>query len=565
MVTKKVWNALYKTKHLEIPFETMQTIIESYQQDAQIEDELIRRLCKAIDDIDDADDMAIWWLIVISGETRCEKAIPALIRCFDIEDADIIYELAEWALLRIGENGVRAAMDWIETDPPWEIRICGYSILENALSFASPAFRDEIIAFLKKRIGREEALEELDQEKSAMDTALQVLAYAGGKEVLPFIREVVSSYEYDTEFDAALQIAEGRYKYPPHNLLADNWEEVCRKYMGMAYPPEEKKYGHSDKLLRQAERHMKSGQLDKAEASLKQLKEHQDRHWDGPEKLADIYEKQGRLTEAQTEIQEALKRIHSEWHLVPAAIDYEIVEEIEQKADRLLGRDTTVQLGRLADYLLGMLTPLGVLQFDAAMQELRRIISIPSTDDQVLSFLKDDARFSVQDDVIALAGADIQKILETRAKRNIEPRFRYSLSGHKLLAEGRPEEIYGDWAKQADQDIRILTRGKWTLDMVRKEIQKDVEGMTNTNQVIAKMVVFEEHLQELNGIVMNAWNKTPRWELAGRTAEEVRAEYSDRPISPHVFVAEFKKPGRNDPCPCGSGKKYKKCCGAGNK
>jgi preprotein translocase subunit SecA len=23
------------------------------------------------------------------------------------------------------------------------------------------------------------------------------------------------------------------------------------------------------------------------------------------------------------------------------------------------------------------------------------------------------------------------------------------------------------------------------------------------------------------------------------------------------------KIGRNDPCPCGSGKKYKKCCGAG--
>jgi len=24
----------------------------------------------------------------------------------------------------------------------------------------------------------------------------------------------------------------------------------------------------------------------------------------------------------------------------------------------------------------------------------------------------------------------------------------------------------------------------------------------------------------------------------------------------------LKKIGRNDPCPCGSGKKYKKCCGA---
>ena len=26
-------------------------------------------------------------------------------------------------------------------------------------------------------------------------------------------------------------------------------------------------------------------------------------------------------------------------------------------------------------------------------------------------------------------------------------------------------------------------------------------------------------------------------------------------------VKKDKKPGRNDPCPCGSGKKYKKCCG----
>jgi preprotein translocase subunit SecA len=26
-------------------------------------------------------------------------------------------------------------------------------------------------------------------------------------------------------------------------------------------------------------------------------------------------------------------------------------------------------------------------------------------------------------------------------------------------------------------------------------------------------------------------------------------------------VREEPKVGRNDPCPCGSGKKYKKCCG----
>jgi preprotein translocase subunit SecA len=34
------------------------------------------------------------------------------------------------------------------------------------------------------------------------------------------------------------------------------------------------------------------------------------------------------------------------------------------------------------------------------------------------------------------------------------------------------------------------------------------------------------------------------------------------PQKPSTVVREGDKVGRNDPCPCGSGKKYKKCCGA---
>ena len=33
-------------------------------------------------------------------------------------------------------------------------------------------------------------------------------------------------------------------------------------------------------------------------------------------------------------------------------------------------------------------------------------------------------------------------------------------------------------------------------------------------------------------------------------------------LGPRVAPAVSDKVGRNDPCPCGSGKKYKKCCGA---
>jgi preprotein translocase subunit SecA len=35
-----------------------------------------------------------------------------------------------------------------------------------------------------------------------------------------------------------------------------------------------------------------------------------------------------------------------------------------------------------------------------------------------------------------------------------------------------------------------------------------------------------------------------------------------KPASANMPVRSIKKPERNDPCPCGSGKKYKKCCGA---
>ena len=40
------------------------------------------------------------------------------------------------------------------------------------------------------------------------------------------------------------------------------------------------------------------------------------------------------------------------------------------------------------------------------------------------------------------------------------------------------------------------------------------------------------------------------------------ANYQPMPgVHPKGAAAATKKVGRNDPCPCGSGKKYKKCCG----
>lgn len=43
-----------------------------------------------------------------------------------------------------------------------------------------------------------------------------------------------------------------------------------------------------------------------------------------------------------------------------------------------------------------------------------------------------------------------------------------------------------------------------------------------------------------------------------RMPSSKRTDYVDESKTP--FKGEVK-PGRNSPCPCGSGKKYKQCCG----
>ena len=52
----------------------------------------------------------------------------------------------------------------------------------------------------------------------------------------------------------------------------------------------------------------------------------------------------------------------------------------------------------------------------------------------------------------------------------------------------------------------------------------------------------------------------PEWDDI--LTEERRAEIA-REYKMSKTVVKGVKIGRNDPCPCGSGKKYKKCCGAG--
>ncbi|NOZ62027.1 MAG: hypothetical protein GXO74_10135 [Calditrichaeota bacterium] len=56
--------------------------------------------------------------------------------------------------------------------------------------------------------------------------------------------------------------------------------------------------------------------------------------------------------------------------------------------------------------------------------------------------------------------------------------------------------------------------------------------------------------------------QTPRPMFDGKTPAEMSASDGLPGLTKvETYHRETPKVGRNDPCPCGSGKKYKKCCG----
>ena len=66
-------------------------------------------------------------------------------------------------------------------------------------------------------------------------------------------------------------------------------------------------------------------------------------------------------------------------------------------------------------------------------------------------------------------------------------------------------------------------------------------------------------INEFMQILMTVHNNTRMYENNGFTPNELRKIYDDqRPKEPVIHFP--KKVGRNDPCPCGSGKKFKRCC-----
>ncbi len=83
------------------------------------------------------------------------------------------------------------------------------------------------------------------------------------------------------------------------------------------------------------------------------------------------------------------------------------------------------------------------------------------------------------------------------------------------------------------------------------------------------LAVFENMLSTLNSVAKTTGPESSEGggfdQFSGSGGGSPAPQQSEAPEIPEIavpVVRDTPKVGRNDPCPCGSGKKYKKCCGA---
>ncbi|MDR3140382.1 MAG: DUF1186 domain-containing protein [Tannerellaceae bacterium] len=133
------------------------------------------------------------------------------------------------------------------------------------------------------------------------------------------------------------------------------------------------------------------------------------------------------------------------------------------------------------------------------------------------------------------------------AENNIEPDF------INILVNGAIEGRFKSLLPQ----IKELYDKEYAIDSIFAEKYKDVFNQMN------KGVGDKRKARDIHTVYQNATGASDKADkLADKSLydsldrDEYKDDYDDAPLQPATSV----KTGRNDPCPCGSGKKYKKCC-----
>lgn len=129
--------------------------------------------------------------------------------------------------------------------------------------------------------------------------------------------------------------------------------------------------------------------------------------------------------------------------------------------------------------------------------------------------------------------------------------YEYILENHDVTINGKLVEL----AEKFKMDPVTMTG---FIDGINTSLFESVKlDELNEESSIQLKIDFEKlYFNMLNARADWLYN-LPQWDdvLEEETRKRITKEFRQSKI------AVSSKVGRNDPCPCGSGKKYKKCCG----
>ncbi len=94
------------------------------------------------------------------------------------------------------------------------------------------------------------------------------------------------------------------------------------------------------------------------------------------------------------------------------------------------------------------------------------------------------------------------------------------------------------------------------LEAEKKNLPSSIKNMLDKDPSLKERFIKVAKQMEADGVDMSSPSAMRKWAKANQKKIREQEFGSVKP------VVKEKEPGRNDPCPCGSGKKYKKCCGA---
>jgi len=130
----------------------------------------------------------------------------------------------------------------------------------------------------------------------------------------------------------------------------------------------------------------------------------------------------------------------------------------------------------------------------------------------------------------------------------------------RAYAQRDPLIAYKHEGYQAFQEMLSSVRTEILSYLFKIQISEDMKTQADRNRAPSPLQVVYNHKTLGQFDALSRQSEEPAF-AAGQVKEQEIPE-RQRPLAdPVPFIREHQKIGRNEPCPCGSGKKYKRCCG----